>query len=71
MLADFYPQEGNRPTESIRATGLINAIVGAGFAEVQNDTLQLTDLGSGLVGEPTPERFREGFWTWVRSGGLR
>ena len=67
MLADFYPQEGNRPTESIRATGLINAIVGAGFAEVQNDTLQLTDLGRAWLAEPTPERFREGFWTWVRS----
>ncbi len=67
MLADFYPQDGNRPTESIRTTGLINAIVGSGFAEVQNDTLQLTDLGRAWLAEPTPERFREGFWTWVRS----
>jgi len=67
MLADFYPQEGNRPTESIRVTGLVNAILGAGFASVQDDRLQVTGLGQAWLSDPTPERFREGFWNWVRS----
>jgi hypothetical protein len=67
MLAEFYPELGNRPTESIRATGLINALVGAGFAISKGDFLSLTEFGSGWLSNPTSERFREGFWNWIQS----
>jgi hypothetical protein len=67
MLADFYPQDGNRPTESIRITGLVNVLLGANFVSKQDDTLKLTSLGAAWLSDPTAERLREGFWNWVQS----